>query len=75
MRVLLIFKSVSQPGVGIRVVDCPKLLSECVVSLLEKNKGKEAFELLKRQATQEALVPSGYQFEKYTPALNESDMN
>lgn len=75
MRVLLVFKDCCQPGVGIRVVDCPKLLSECVVSLLERNKGREAFELLKKHAAQGACVPSGYQLESYVPTLNEADMN
>lgn len=75
MRVLLIFKNTTQPGVGIRVVDCPKLLSECVVSLLERNKSKEAFDLLSQQAEKGSFVPTGYHFERYTPTLQEVDMN
>ncbi|MDE2028276.1 MAG: hypothetical protein KGJ11_07020 [Candidatus Omnitrophica bacterium] len=75
MRVLLVFKDCCKPGVGIRVVDCPKLLSECVVSLLERNKGREAFELLKKQATQGTYAPAGYKLEGYVPTLNEAYMN
>ncbi|MBF0510834.1 MAG: hypothetical protein HQL13_00730 [Candidatus Omnitrophica bacterium] len=75
MKVLLILKNDKGPRPGIVVAVCPKTFSDRVVPLLEKNKGQEAFNLLKRESIPESYIPAGDWFKKYVPTLFEGGTN
>ena len=74
MRVLLILHSDKNPGAGIVVSVEPKLLWEKVLNLLEGNKGKEAFDLLKKKAIPVEYIEPGQKLEEQLVTLVEDDL-
>ena len=75
MKILLIMKNVQHGPTGVVVALRVKSLSDQVISLLEENREREAFELLKTRAIPLCFVPAGHMLEKHFPTLHECDLN
>ena len=74
MRFLLVLHSEKDPGSGCVVVVPTKSLADKVNFLLEKNKSREAFNLLMKKGVPESYVPAGQRVDEYFTTLVEDDL-
>ena len=72
MKILLIMNNVSKEPTGVVVALRVKEHVDQVVSLLEENRSREAFEFVRLKSEPLCYVPIGHQLEKYFPVLTES---
>lgn len=75
MIYMLILHSTVNPGAGIIVIAQSKAVSEKVKALLDANKKKEAFNLLKRKAIPDRCVPDGERYKDLFITLNENELS
>ena len=74
MKILLILSSKTNPGAGIIVCVKEQSIKSKVIALLEGNKEREAFKLLKKEAEPEMYLAPGQRPKESFLTLVEDDL-
>ena len=74
MKVLLILHSEKEPGAGLIVSVKSKSVRDKVIALLEKNRERETFNLLKKKAEPECYLAPGQKPNEPIVTLVEDDL-